>query len=187
MFQERIWRSQGSREKSEDGELVSVQPSQSQKFFSEVWFSSVDYLVSTIILSSVIFLQNLAYDFELVQGNYTSLLNNELLTIRKSENLTVKLFSIWIKKFKKLFSFDLLIEFFLLSIYESKTSYFKCETFLPVCLYEKQIKLMKFQLVYGAPFYKNLVLACSCRKLLLAGNNCQKLAIAFQSNLKALS
>ena len=181
MFQERIWRSQGSREKSEDGELVSVQPSQSQKFFSEVWFSSSDYSVSTIILASVMLLQNL------VQGNYTSLLNNELLTIRKSENLTVKLFSIWIKKFKKLFSFDLLIEFFLLSIYESKTSYFKCETFLPVCLYEKQIKLMKFQLVYGAPFYKNLVLACSCQKLLLAGNNCQKLAIAFQSNLTALS
>ena len=95
MFQERIWRSQGSREKSEDGELVSVQPSQSQKFFSEVWFSSSDYSVSTIILASVMLLQNL------VQGNYTSLLNNELLTIRKSENLTVKLFSIWIKKFKK--------------------------------------------------------------------------------------
>merc|ERR1712210_441518 len=33
--QERIWRLP-SKEKSEEGELVSVQPSQSQKFFSEV-------------------------------------------------------------------------------------------------------------------------------------------------------
>ena len=61
MFQERIWRSQGSREKSEDGELVSVQPSQSQKFFSEVWFSSFDFSVSTIILWSVIWRLTLSW------------------------------------------------------------------------------------------------------------------------------
>jgi len=37
--------------------------------------------------------RDLASNFELVQGDYTSL-NNELLTIRKSENFIVKLFSI---------------------------------------------------------------------------------------------